>query len=116
MIYYHDILYYFKRRPGQYTFINVPAVAVSEWHPFTITSAPDDPFVSVHIRVVGDWTESLWGTMETYLTNVRVRSLQDQSTFDKRATSITQHVSIYSKNFRLVKSVHMTTGVFIYSF
>lgn len=29
------------------------------WHQFTITSAPEDPYVSIHIRQVGDWTESL---------------------------------------------------------
>ena len=60
------------RRPGQYTFVNVPSVASTEWHPFTITSAPGDPYVSVHIRVVGDWTEALWKTMHTYLDSVRV--------------------------------------------
>lgn len=26
---------------------------------FTITSAPEDPYVSVHIRQVGDWTQGL---------------------------------------------------------
>ena len=26
---------------------------------FTITSAPEDPYVSVHIRQVGDWTQSV---------------------------------------------------------
>src|SRR5579872_3573944 len=26
---------------------------------FTITSAPDDPYISVHIRQVGDWTQAL---------------------------------------------------------
>lgn len=26
---------------------------------FTITSAPEDPYVSVHIRQVGDWTRGL---------------------------------------------------------
>ena len=26
---------------------------------FTITSAPEDPYVSVHIRQVGDWTQAL---------------------------------------------------------
>lgn len=26
---------------------------------FTITSAPEDPYVSVHIRQVGDWTHAL---------------------------------------------------------
>jgi NADPH oxidase len=28
-------------------------------HQFTITSAPDDPYVSVHIRQVGDFTRAL---------------------------------------------------------
>lgn len=28
-------------------------------HPFSITSAPGDDHLSVHIRVVGDWTEEL---------------------------------------------------------
>ena len=58
--------------PGQYTFVSVPSVGAQEWHPFTITSAPGDPYISVHIRVVGDWTESLWNTMEEYLERVRV--------------------------------------------
>jgi NADPH oxidase 1 len=26
---------------------------------FTITSAPEDPYVSIHIRQVGDWTKAL---------------------------------------------------------
>ena len=53
----------------------MPKIASTEWHPFTITSAPGDPFVSVHIRVVGDWTEALWKTMQTYLETVRVRGV-----------------------------------------
>ena len=69
-----ETLVHARCRPGQYTFVNVPKVASTEWHPFTITSAPGDPFVSVHIRVVGDWTEALWKTMQTYLESVRVRS------------------------------------------
>lgn len=45
--------------PGEYLFLNCPAIAKHEWHPFTITSAPEEDFVSVHIRVVGDWTTAL---------------------------------------------------------
>ncbi|OLY83439.1 Superoxide-generating NADPH oxidase heavy chain subunit A [Smittium mucronatum] len=45
-------------KAGQYVFINCPAVAINEWHPFTLTSAPEEDFYSVHIRVVGDWTKS----------------------------------------------------------
>lgn len=41
----------FKYKPGQYLFLNCPYIAGQEWHPFTISSAPEEEFVSVHIRV-----------------------------------------------------------------
>jgi PAS domain S-box-containing protein len=47
-------------KAGMYLFIQVPDVSSFEWHPFTITSAPEDPFVSVHIKVLGDWTTDLY--------------------------------------------------------
>lgn len=49
----------FFAEAGQYVFINVPSVAYFEWHPFTLTSAPEEDYFSVHIRVFGDWTEEL---------------------------------------------------------
>ncbi|EGN93623.1 hypothetical protein SERLA73DRAFT_189353 [Serpula lacrymans var. lacrymans S7.3] len=49
----------FKYTPGQWLFIQVPEISRWQWHPFTITSAPEDPYVSVHIRQVGDWTHAL---------------------------------------------------------
>ncbi|KAA1468692.1 NADPH oxidase [Dentipellis sp. KUC8613] len=49
----------FKYTAGQWLFIQVPDVSRWQWHPFTITSAPEDPYVSVHIRQVGDWTHAL---------------------------------------------------------
>ncbi|VDC06548.1 unnamed protein product [Peniophora sp. CBMAI 1063] len=49
----------FKYVAGQWLFIQVPEVSQLQWHPFTITSAPEDPYVSVHIRQVGDWTQAL---------------------------------------------------------
>lgn len=42
----------FKYKPGQYLFLNCPYIAKYEWHPFTITSAPEEDYVSVHIRVI----------------------------------------------------------------
>ncbi|KAJ1533447.1 hypothetical protein HK096_005243, partial [Nowakowskiella sp. JEL0078] len=45
-----------KVKSGQYVFLCCPEIAPFEWHPFTLTSAPEEPFVSVHIRVAGDWT------------------------------------------------------------
>eukprot|EP00253_Pinus_taeda_P011551 PITA_11551 len=49
----------FKYKSGQYIFLKCPAVSPFEWHPFSITSAPGDDYISVHIRTSGDWTEEL---------------------------------------------------------
>jgi len=49
----------FKYTAGQWLFIQVPEISRWQWHPFTITSAPEDPYVSVHIRQVGDFTRGL---------------------------------------------------------
>lgn len=48
-----------KYLPGQYLFICVPKLSGVQWHPFTISSAPDEGFVSVHIKQIGDWTKAL---------------------------------------------------------
>lgn len=49
----------FSFMPGQYILLNVPSASHFQWHPFTITSAPEDDFISVHIRAVGDWTHGV---------------------------------------------------------
>ncbi|KAI3801436.1 hypothetical protein L1987_29541 [Smallanthus sonchifolius] len=42
-----------------YLFVQCPQISRFEWHPFTITSAPGDDYLSVHIRTLGDWTKAL---------------------------------------------------------
>ncbi|NXA32559.1 NOX1 oxidase, partial [Eudromia elegans] len=49
----------FRMEVGQYIFVNCPAVSLLEWHPFTLTSAPEEDFFSIHIRAAGDWTEGV---------------------------------------------------------
>ncbi|KAK5630506.1 hypothetical protein RRF57_006221 [Xylaria bambusicola] len=49
----------FKYKAGQWLFLQVPSVSSYQWHPFTITSCPYDPYVSVHVRQVGDFTRAL---------------------------------------------------------
>lgn len=46
-------------RAGQYIFLNCPEVSYWQWHPFTLTSAPEEDFISVHVRIVGDFTTQL---------------------------------------------------------
>lgn len=49
----------FKYKSGMYLFVKCPDVSPFEWHPFSITSAPGDEHLSVHIRTLGDWTNEL---------------------------------------------------------
>ncbi|KAL5755506.1 hypothetical protein ACOSQ2_020252 [Xanthoceras sorbifolium] len=49
----------FEYESGQYMFVNCSVVSPFEWHPFSITSAPGDDYLSVHIRALGDWTRQL---------------------------------------------------------
>ncbi|KAF4796339.1 Cytochrome b-245 heavy chain [Turdus rufiventris] len=50
----------FKMGAGQYIFLQCPSISQLEWHPFTLTSAPEEDYFSIHIRVVGDWTAALF--------------------------------------------------------
>jgi NADPH oxidase 5 len=47
----------FEYSPGDYVFLCLPTLARHEWHPFTLSSAPEDPQrLTVHVRSVGNWT------------------------------------------------------------
>ncbi len=56
----------FKYSPGDWVFVRIPDIAAFEWHPFTISSAPEvsDVF-TLHIRGVGEWTNRLFGHYES---------------------------------------------------
>ncbi|KAJ1927243.1 hypothetical protein IWQ60_003093 [Tieghemiomyces parasiticus] len=47
---------FWRAKAGQYIFLNCPEISLHQWHPFTLTSAPEEKFLSVHVRVAGDWT------------------------------------------------------------
>ncbi|KAG0728254.1 NADPH oxidase 5 [Chionoecetes opilio] len=55
----------FHFHPGDYVYINIPVIANYEWHPFTISSAPEQEDVLwLHIRAVGQWTKRLYDYFE----------------------------------------------------
>ena len=49
----------FKYGLGEWVFLHCQNVSTLEWHPFSLTSHPQEDFFSVHIRIVGDWTKKL---------------------------------------------------------
>ncbi len=49
----------FRFSPGDYAFLRIPSVAKREWHPFTISSAPERDLLSFHVRSLGNWTTAL---------------------------------------------------------
>jgi predicted ferric reductase len=49
----------FAFAPADYVFLRVPAVARREWHPFTISSAPEAEDLVVHVRSLGNWSGAL---------------------------------------------------------
>jgi predicted ferric reductase/Ca2+-binding EF-hand superfamily protein len=49
----------FRFDPGDYVFLNLPALAKHEWHPFTLSSAPEQDDLTVHVRSLGNWTKAL---------------------------------------------------------
>jgi predicted ferric reductase/Ca2+-binding EF-hand superfamily protein len=44
---------------GDYVFLRVPAIARGEWHPFTISSAPERANLTFHVRALGNWSSAL---------------------------------------------------------
>jgi NADPH oxidase len=51
---------------GQFVFLNVPDISAVEWHPFSISSAPDDQYTTHHIHIHSrpsssslSWTQKL---------------------------------------------------------
>ncbi|XP_067412184.1 NADPH oxidase 5 [Emydura macquarii macquarii] len=52
---------FFHYKPGDYVYLNIPAIAKYEWHPFTISSAPEqEDTIWLHIRSLGQWTNRLY--------------------------------------------------------
>ncbi|KAJ1954958.1 hypothetical protein GGI12_005674, partial [Dipsacomyces acuminosporus] len=65
-----------RMRPqvGQYIYINVPSISWLQWHPFTLTSAPEEDELTLHIWVAGDWTRRLVQALQACAVNPPINS------------------------------------------
>ena len=54
----------FRFGAGDYVFLRIPAIARREWHPFTISSAPEQSELAFHVRALGNWSAALRARVE----------------------------------------------------
>jgi len=52
--------------PGDFAFLRIPSVAKREWHPFTVSSGPERPNLTFHVRSLGNWTGALRELAESH--------------------------------------------------
>ncbi|XP_070178601.1 NADPH oxidase 5-like isoform X2 [Littorina saxatilis] len=119
------VSYTFK--PGDYVFINIPVLAQYEWHPFTISSAPEmQGSFHVHIRSAGHWTRMVYNYFEELESSQadaelgqsvsgkknlsRLRSIKDAVSFRRRNTKARKILESRKKRVKTVK-VHIPVNV-----
>ncbi|XP_050459016.1 dual oxidase 2-like isoform X1 [Cataglyphis hispanica] len=56
----------FQYKSGQWIRIACPALQTNEYHPFTLSSAPHETTLSIHVRAVGPWTRNIREKLELY--------------------------------------------------
>ena len=57
-------------KPGQYLTLQCPAISPLQWHPFTISTAPGDPTVTVHIKIKSDNPAAFTYRVAAYLASM----------------------------------------------
>ncbi len=61
----------FTYYPGDYMYICIPEVSKTQWHPFSLSSDPNDQsMLTIHMKKSGDWTHQVAHLCET--TNVNL--------------------------------------------
>ncbi len=74
----------FNFAPGDWVFVKIPAIAKFEWHPFTISSAPEQQdYFTLHIRGVGQWTNRLYTYFEEEYRRQQEGKAEERSGIDR---------------------------------
>ena len=88
----------FTFSPGDYVFVQIPSIARSEWHPFTISSAPEvTDFIFLHIRAAGGWTRRVYDyfleqvPQQTYLKTIMDNENDETKEFPEAVVASTSN-------------------------
>ncbi|KAJ2472415.1 hypothetical protein GGI02_001593 [Coemansia sp. RSA 2322] len=85
---------------GQYAYINVPSISLLEWHPFTLTSAPEEDELSMHIWIAGGWTRKLVQALQGCAVNTLLVNSSHAQPGSERKEPTHLHSSTHSKGSR----------------
>jgi hypothetical protein len=77
-------------RPGSWVWVNFPVISSTQWHPFSISSAPLDQIMTLHIKDMGEGTFtrqfSSWSLfLNPYISVIQIGMTQIQ-------TMVLQHI------------------------
>ncbi|XP_053387037.1 NADPH oxidase 5-like isoform X3 [Mercenaria mercenaria] len=78
----------FRYKPGDYIFIQIPEIATHEWHPFTISSAPEmEGYIWLHVRSAGHWTNKLYEHFDNLEAPENIEEAEDlEASYRRRAS------------------------------
>ena len=100
----------FHYKPGDYVLVNIPTIAKYEWHPFTISSSPEQSSnIWLHIRAVGTWTKKLYDHYEEEekeeckRRSIKRTAIRRQKTFKARECERDDELSISEQRARSIR-------------
>lgn len=100
---------HFDFHPGDYIFVNIPAIAKYEWHPFTISSAPEqEEYMWLHIRGVGHWTNRLYEYFEREQQKLHNGEIPPYAPSPQLQSKIIPHNNVENNNQNPLKKMHAT--------
>jgi len=67
----------FHYHGGQYVFLCFPDLGIFQWHPFSLSSAPFEKEVTLHVRVLGNWTKSLYALVAKQRGSTKLKAYID---------------------------------------
>jgi predicted ferric reductase len=79
-----------KYSPGQFVFLNIPEISKFQWHPFSLTSNHEDSFISLRIKLAGDWTSALFDLARPHSSGTLSRKSSSSILSSKRIPFLVQ--------------------------
>ena len=90
----------FKFNPGDWVFIKIPSISWMEWHPFTISSAPEaEDYFTLHIRGVGDWTKKLHAYVKEEHERHKKGLKRNSTNLEKVTASVREKILVAKHSF-----------------